>query len=468
MKKYYLAGATILTAFVLTTSLPAYAGAAGGKSAKIDRLLQDAITETAEAPPPPPPPAVEPPPPPPPAEEIVMIEEEVVVEEVEPAPERSLGFVFGRMLILPSITLTPGYNDNLLASNTNEVDDYFLRVNPKIRAELIDGTNDFAIDLAYNGRFHKDEKDEDRNDYYAGLEGTVKGAALQVPYKAYYQLDHEERSEDLMRQLPDEPIEQIKFGGEAGIASLPDQGPLAYSLLGRVYQEKFENGTTSAGAPVIRSDADRETWEIEGSIGYAFLPHQTFSLGGLYGSREYEENTYEAATGANTGPTRDSQRYAGWLGWNVDYGDRLDGMVRLGYEHRDYDSNAIDDKGNVLAEAELNWYVTPQGVLKFDAHHGQFEDDEIIYPIVETELGLLGQYTVAEKVVLGLGGAYRLREFEQLPREDQSWILRAMADYNFSEHLAMGAEYNFVTRESDQSQYEYDNNIYMLRMTGRL
>lgn len=446
-------------------------------TAQVDRMLQQAIEDTATlTPPPPPPPIVETT-----EAEPVQIAEPAIVEYEEPAPVieieepaapietaepqgKPLGFVLGNMLWLPTLTVEQHYNDNILAAPNNETGDLITVINPAVRAEIIDSEHGLAIDLAYEARQFWEETDENEQNFLAGIKGHIQGETLRVPYQVRYSVDHEDRRDDLTRQLPDNPIETGEILAETGVQL--DKGPFGFLVMGRFLQEKFDDGTTPAGALVVRHDADRESWVGEGQVSYAMAPSYKFSLGALYGTREYELQNYQG--GGFNGAYRDSKYTAGWAGLNVDFEGILYGDLKLGYENRDYDSNTIEDLGNILANAELGWNFTNTSSLIFGFDRGHFEDDEVIDPILRTRTSLTYQQKLWDKVVVGMGGEWEQLDFEGSGREDETILVRALIDYLLSNNITLGGEYNFSTRDSSATGFDYDRNVWLLRLTSRI
>ncbi|MCB9990336.1 MAG: outer membrane beta-barrel protein [Rhodospirillales bacterium] len=475
----------LLTAGFCLLSLPDPAVAASpSKGLKVDRLLQQAITETAA---------------PEPEEEFIeevpaeppVFEEEVAAPEPEPepappvlklptfpsyveaAPEPKSKFKWpdkpgvnaAGLLFLPSVMIKEGWNSNLFTNDAMDDADLVTYFIPRLRVEIPDIRHEVAFDGSWEWRKHVENDDEDLHNIETSLGGHLSAAnAFLVPFGFAWSSTHEEREDDLTLQLARNPIKKDNLQIDGGIQFKPNG--FGIGLIGHYNKQRYENGISKLNAaPVVRDDANRDITELEFNTSFDLNPANTLMLWGTIGDRDYESNAYQ--NGGYTGVRRSSKSFSGMMSWMFDY-EGLDGHMSAGLLDYNYDDIAMSDVREFVGDMELNHRITDNTLVNFQLARTIEEDDEVVFPILRSRAGLYVDHDFNDKVMMAAGADYNFREFNKLGRNDETWDFRALSDYFINDFLALGLEYKYTQRDSDVNGFDFRRNIFMLRARGRL
>lgn len=456
-------------AFVFITAHPALA-ASPNKGKKIDALLEKAIEDSAQ--------------------EAMMMEEEPealetveaeeepepVMEEMaeeEPKPVEMAeddtptepGFSLWGWRLIPSVALEGRYDSNIYAAPSNERDDFAYVVRPGLELTLEDSVHEMSFSADFEGIRYLDYGSEDEDNYHARFKGILDGGDyLTFPYDVAFAIDHEDRADDLTRELPVNKVRTQTINTMFGMAYQPNK--VGVALKGFYDRERFDDEMTAAAVPVIRRDADRMTWKGLARVFYDVNEDNTVYLDISHASREYERPVFQGVS--FNGPYRDSDLDQIGGGFKTAFKDMLTATGYLGYLTQDFDNTSINDNDMFVAQLNLGWQLADSTMLKINYDRSSYEDDVVINPIIRTEGGAALEHTLMEKILLGVAGSYRQDDFDASTREDDILMGRLYADYDVSERFALGAEYRYTTRDSSSSTFDYDRQTALVRLSGRL
>ena len=472
----------LLTAGFWLFSAPVHIAAAASpsKGLKVDRLIQNAIEETAEALP-----VAEPEPEPvygpepfegDPAEAVLakpVISLPAFPSYVETPPEKKHpfkwpekpGMLVNGMLFLPSLLVREGWDSNVLAAEIDDKSDFVSQIIPQLRIEIPDIRHEVAFEGTWEWRKYLDQISEDQNNFHASRDGHLTAEhGFFVPFTISGSRTHEEREDDLTRQLPDEPFEQAEFIIDSGLQF--KRGGFAITLLGHYNQQRFENGVArQGGAPVVREDADRDITGLELHTSFDLNPRNTLMLWGTTGKRDYQHKNFQA--GGFNGVERDSDTSSGMMSWIFAYPD-LTGHFTLGYESRDYMDDTLEDKRELVGDIEIEHWINDTTSVNFQLARSIFEDEEVIDPVIESRFGFYMDHEFSERLLLAGGTDYKYLDFSNSNRTDETWDFRGLADYIVNDFLAFGAEYIYTVRDSEAAGLDFSRSVIMLRARGRL
>jgi len=455
----------LTSALICLASGPVFAASPGKK---IDSLLEKAIEENAKG-------AMA-------AEEAVIAEPEPVIKETpketvaeapppepvkEPAetPAKKSGLHFAGLHIIPSLALEGRYDSNVYAAPANEQSDFAYAIKPGLRFVLEDSPHEMALDMGYETLRYFDQSSEDQKNYHARFSGLLNGGDfLTFPYDISYAVNHEAREDDLTRELPVDPIQTKTIKGMLGIAYKP--GKLGTALSGFYDREWFDDGATAAGAAVIRRDADRSTVKGLARLSYDIGENSTVYLDASHAHREYARAVFQGVS--FNGPFRDSDLDEIGGGFKLILQDSLSAGAYAGYLNQNFNHASINDHDMITAHANLDWQVAQGSLLKLNYDRSSYEDDVVMNPIVRSQAGAAFEQTMMDKLLLGIAGSYRNDDFDASTRKDKIAEGRIYADYNFTQRIALGAEYRYSTRDSNTTSFDYDRQTAFLRLSGKI
>ena len=431
---------------------------------KTDTLLQQAIQETAQ-PEPMPEPIMEPEPMPVIEEPLPVIVDNNIETIEPPPPSDELGLRWGGLLIKPQLLVSETYDDNIYATDTNTESDFVTALRPSVEITLPDSRHELTIKGDYEFRKYLDNDNEDQHNLGASIEGFLKGADwLKIPFAAFWKNKHEERADDLTVQLSDDPIRMDTLEARTGIEIKP--GRLALGILGHYGKERYEDGfSTVNSAQVIRRDGDRDWMKAEAYTAYDLSNNHRIKLSGTIGERNYENRNFQG--GGFNGPLRDSQTWGATAGWHFAFAG-LKGHLTGGMEEYNYDSAAINDIDEIVLSGLVSHNFNDKTSFNLTFGRDIYEHPEIVNPAIRNQVGVYLDHKLGESFLVAAGADYEYLEFDSLARDDETWKLRALADYFLTDNFALGLEYIYSQRDSSVLGADYDRNQIMLKARGRI
>lgn len=383
------------------------------------------------------------------------------------APEEDRGYKFGSFRLLPSIAANLRHDDNIKAAPTGEQDDMITEIRPLLLARLEGSDHEMEIEAGYRGNFYLDHDDENTHDFHVGTKGRMQTADnVSLPFEAAFIYDHEAREDDLTQQLPvDKTLQKtVKLGG--GVEVTDKRNKMGVALLGRYLRERFDDGTDAAGGAVIRSDADRATWEAETKLFYNLAVDKQFYGSALLGVREYENRDYQG--GSFSGERRDGDFYEFRLGFVTERDGFLKGDFNIGYKEWNHDSTVIGTADDFIFHADLEMAFSPETTMSLVWDRDFTEDDEIIQTARITEARIALDHQFTDVWTAGAAGTYEELKFSGSDREDDTYGFSLYSDYVINDRYSAGLEYRVESRDSAGSVFEYDKQIIMARVKGEL
>lgn len=382
------------------------------------------------------------------------------------------GMIIGNLIVLPKLTVTETYNDNIFASSetggSDAVSDTYTTLAPAISIRTIKDRHFFGLQASAEIFRYLEEDSEDRENFLVSGGGhfEIKHDLL-LPYNVTYQIGHQDRSDNIARVFTAEPLEIEEFSTEAGLAYKPNR--LGFQGIGRFIAKRFQDGVSinDPNFQVVRSDADFNTAEVELQTSYDFHANHSVFLRGTVGKTEYEDSIFDDNAQAYTGVFRDSANGRVLAGLITNYKGILLSEIGVGYATVDYDSNQIDDVENIAVDADIDWNITKLTTLGLAATRSIIQDNEIVQGIVQTRATLSVDHELQRSLLLNGYITYLNRDFESITREDDLYRIGLGILYRPSPYFNVGAEYIHTTQDSTSPGNEFDQNAFLVRATAQ-
>ncbi|OEU79254.1 MAG: hypothetical protein BA865_04730 [Desulfobacterales bacterium S5133MH4] len=193
-----------------------------------------------------------------------------------------------------------------------------------------------------------------------------------------------------------------------------------------------------------------------------------------YGEQDYFSHP------SGTGVTDDNDADHNWNRVNAgliwDTGGKLGGELNFGYQWLDFD-NAVDARNNKYhnvntwiagtsvdyeatstTQLELNIARTPRTT---NAARNEYYDDTSIGVNLQQGLPFLS------KLTLSGGVRYSNNDYnrqENRRRKDDNWFADIILNYHIQDWLRAGVGYNYKTKDSNQGEYDYTDNRFMISL----
>src|SRR5262245_30209532 len=239
-----------------------------------------------------------------------------------PGPYDPLGIRAGGFLIYPSVGVGGSYDDNILATNNDEEDDFIFTVNPEIAVRSNFPRHSLSFTVQSENGLYVDHTDEDFWDFGAALGGRLditRNNRLTAAFNAGREHEARDDPDDPGADVSREPVKYWVYGGSVGFDQ--DFNRFNFGLLGSFERNDYEEG--DAGENL------RDTNLFGGRLrsGYFISPRiNAFLQGGF--QREQRD--------ASAASQRDNNVYSAGIGTAIDFTGLLFGEANIGWAVQEF------------------------------------------------------------------------------------------------------------------------------------
>jgi hypothetical protein len=371
-----------------------------------------------------------------------------------PRPEYDpAGIPAGSFLVLPSVTFTAQYDDNIFADERGKVSDYVFVLSPNVAFNS--NWNNHALNFnagAELGR-NKDFKSENYNDWHVATDGRLDVLRdMAITAGAAFERAHEDRGSpnDVGGA---EPTEYDRVSANVGVQKKITRITMQAGLDFRDFD--FHN---TRGGIIDENLRDRKEYTGTARVGYELIPNVSAFAQGSYNWRRYDLDK-----------PRNSDGYRVVAGTSFDLGGVTSGEVFVGYRRQTYDDPAFSPASGVTYGGSLLWLPTGLTSVELTLLN---EVEETIQGsssgYVTNAVTLNVDHELLRNLLLGAKVAYNNNDYKGLTRNDDVWQYGVSAKYLFSRNFRFQAEYRRETRSSNLVGADYKRNIVMLGVTAAL
>ena len=365
-------------------------------------------------------------------------------------PAAAQGLQLGPFRVLPSLGFSVEYDDNILLTPDNEIDDVIFHVLPGVVLEL--PSRRYAIRLGYQADILRywDNTDLDTVHHSVLADARVNflfGLGL---------------------RLTDRFIITDEFAG----FPVPE-------LTERV--ERYEN-TLDAGADYTVRERytldvnyrwfmvdyqddpefdqfDRDDHTITGTLFYRVFPKTS-----ILGELDYTLVRYDIPAVADD---RDSDAWRFMLGAKGDITAKTSLLIKAGWEWKDYDNPGREDWDGLVAEGNVIWkYREPSEVRLFGGRANVESLFEGSNYYVSSYGGAEVRHFLSERLILRVRGLGGLNEYPEDitvgtttgEREDTFFEAGVALKYQMRRWMAFELGYNFLNLDSNFDEFDYTDN----------
>jgi hypothetical protein len=375
-------------------------------------------------------------------------------------PIRAGGFLFA-----PNLTLEQRYDDNIYADDENKETDFATAVKPSLIIKKLYRDHEFMLSGDAEAVRYYNHSEENMFNFKTELAGRVTARrVLTLPFKLSYGVDHTDRLQERGAAQSSEPTRFDALRAEAGAEYNP--GRLMLGVYGGYNQFRYENGKTFSGAAVVHEDGDYDSLYLRTIARYKTRTNWTPFI-----SLQVSENNFlrRAHEGAGfTGLKRDNRVVRGLGGVEFEYHDLLKGSAALGQDWRKYEEAAIDDIKALSAEGHIEWMPFRKTKLNLDFLRQSEEDNLVNEGVVETKATFGIDYELRSNLFMDAGAEWKISQFENTDRTDNLYGGSVGLRYILNKRLEAGASYLHRWRSSTDEDQDFGQNIFMLRLTGKL
>jgi hypothetical protein len=365
-----------------------------------------------------------------------------------------LGIRAGGFLIYPSTSVSGSYNDNILATNDDEQDDFIFTVSPQIavRSNFPRHSLNFAVQSDV-GRY-VDHTDEDFWDFGAAMAGRLditRNNRLTGSINAGREHEARDDPDDPGADVSREPVKYWVYGGTAGFEQ--DFNRFNFGLLGTFERNDYEEEDANEDV------RDANLYGARLRTGYFISPRiNTFLQGG------YEREQRDASNRSQ----RDNNVYSAGVGTAIDFTGLLFGEAVVGWATQEFDDSQFQGSSGFTYGVNLTWNPTQLTSLRLDGVGG-YEPSDVGASNLTHQIGLRVDHELLRNVLIGGEVSYTRDDFQDSGgRVDNRFDVGPDVTYLLNRYLSVGAGYVFTKQDSDDNQEEFTRNVVTLRLTAQL
>lgn len=383
-----------------------------------------------------------------------------VEEEYQPVPIHWEGLV-----IYPEMEVSFLYDDNVFITEQDPSGDYISKVKPSIKFTKNFDRHTANLELEGEVTRHLSLDDEDVENARARFFGFLElHHDFTIPYEIGWSSNHENRAQNFSSNFANKPLGYESVAGALGLTYKPNR--LTLALVGRYSHVDYEDGVSAAGQPVVRSDSNNTTVELEGLASYHFLRDHKLFLSMAGSLIDYEKRNFIA--GSFDGVGRDNTGLSITAGLDTQYQELVEASLGIGYEQRTFKTSDLEDVSALKIASDFLWNATKRATVEGNISRSVAQDNEITQGIILTEVLTELDYEFRHNMFgsVRLGNAWV--EFNEIDREDEVLSAGLGLRYLVSPRLTLESEYRKKRRESTQQNFDYDKDVWLVRMNTRL
>ena len=161
----------------------------------------------------------------------------------------------------------------------------------------------------------------------------------------------------------------------------------------------------------------------------------------------------------------DNNSYRAEAGLIYELDPLLKFTLSAGYQYIKFDNPSQYNTGAPVVKASVQWLPTRRMTVNFDV------SQSIIRTLNGPDFGEVNDqvhgrivYDIWHNITGSLDGSFENDQYIGSSRVDQQWSTTAGIDYLLNENLALTLSYQHTQRASNESQFDYSDNRYMLSL----
>ena len=374
-----------------------------------------------------------------------------VTDRVAPHAD-ALGTQLGSFTAYPKLVLSSGYDDNIIATETNERSDARFQIDPSLAYESDWSRNALSLGGFLSSRLYADETSQDSLDWGVGGSGqldVLNDANIQAMV-GYQRLTDP-------RGGVNDPVN----------APAPVQYDLIQSSAVGNYSLNRIDLSMAANLQVYSYDEatqeyrDREVYSLTGQVGYTFSPGYSAFVRGTNTKTDFNNLSAPLPPPAVPGDrvSQNSKGYRVALGIASEITNLVSGEAYVGYLDQDYDSSAFADVAGVSFGVDLKWSPTQLTTVRLTGSREVVDSTNPIAGGILYSIGGVGvEHQLTQAVQLKSDFSYYNGDYVGSTRDDDGFRFSAGAVYRLRRMVYLDLLYRYDDRDSNEPGQDYTRN----------
>ena len=367
-----------------------------------------------------------------------------------------IGRRIGLGRILPDITLESGYNDNYTLENNQPIGTFYTRVMPHSSYVVADKTRKLVLDLlgdaGYFAASSKDNYIDSRWRVGFDYDPTIRIFASSF---AEYQNSHDARGTGRaeggtgVTQTSLDKWHQWGLGGNFFYGAPTARGRLEFEA-GYLLKKYDTNRKFTFGR-------DREDVFGTARFFYRIRPKTTLVFEGDSTELDY---TYDVP-GTPSLDGIDTKFLTG-ITWQATY--KTTGFAKIGYNFRTFDSDQRDIQKGLSWNVGVDWKPKSYSTVHLETSQEFIETNGTGDATNQSAVLLSWKHYWKDRFSTSLEFGYQNSTFKPDTRIDNGYQSVVQADYAFRRWLNIGASYRHQTLDSTDITFDYDQNVFEVKL----
>lgn len=356
----------------------------------------------------------------------------------------------GPFRILPSLEFSMEYDDNILLTPDDEIDDLIFHITPGILLEL--PSRQYAVRLGYQADVlrYMDNTDLDTVHHSALGDARVNfnfGLGLRLADRFLITDDFSGFPVPELTQRVERWENTLDAGAD-------------YTLRERfTFDVNYRWFTVDYRDDPEFDQFDRDDHTISGTLFYRVFPKTS-----VLGEAEYNMVRYDIPIIA---ADRDSDAWRFKVGVKGDLTAKTTALIKVGWEWRDYENPGRDDWDGLIAEGNIIWkYREPSEVRLFGGRANVESLEETRNYYISNYAGAEVRHFLSERLTLRLRALGGVNDYPEdvtvgaasAERSDTFFEAGAALKYQMRRWLAFELAYNFLLLDSNIDINDYRDN----------
>ncbi len=222
---------------------------------------------------------------------------------------------------------------------------------------------------------------------------------------------------------------------------------------------------------VSYDDAVNQARDRRDNKAAAWLYYKISSKSTVFAEYDYLDVSYDNASYLDS----DEHHLYGGFRWRIT--GKTMGEVKLGYLMKDFTDERLDDAGDFIMQAWVDYDLSAKTRLKVTAS-STIEEPDIysLESVTSNRVDLLYTHDLTHKITANIGAGYTSKGYGgvysyqgvEAERDDDEWQFRLFVDYDIQDWLGLRASYDYFNRDSNFSGFSYTDNKVLLSLSLRI
>ena len=367
------------------------------------------------------------------------------------------GYHTGNVRVRPSISISQEYNDNIFATDGNNVGDHITVIAPRLKIDSIWDQHQLKFKAGADfGQYWKHDA-ENFQDYWASVEGrydfndrTNLFGGVGMSY------EHEGRDSPDANTGGQEPTIFVTHNAHAGVKTRVGDATLRFG--GTYEQIDFDNQNSALGT-INNNDRDRTLYGLGVRATFPLSESSDVFAQALVDVRDYDQPVDD------NGFNRDSEGYRAAVGIKHNFGGDNTAEAYVGVLGQDYEDPSFNDVTELDFGGKLSLRPSADTKLKAQLVRSLNETTDAGSPgYLRTRLSASLEHRITPRLIPQFKASYSVSDYLQTGRDDDVWSAEAAVKYYLTRNSHVLAGIRHVERDSNDvgllsGSYDYADNI---------